>query len=88
LLYRSNVDDQGVDLFLEKTLIPGLNSHTRKIPLVVYAKGRNEFLKSTTEAALNDYLLYQLANNIGTLIDNTASSFRVYRLLNNEGKDA
>ena len=81
LLYRSNVNDKGIDLFLENTLIPKLKAHTEKIPLVFYAKGGGEFYKGTTGTALNDYLLYQPANNIGTLIDNTASAFRTSRLL-------
>lgn len=81
LLYRSNVDDNGEDEYITKTLLPFLNSLSVKIPIVVYAKGRHEFLKGNTETALNNYLQYQLANNIGTLIDNTASSFRTYRLL-------
>ncbi len=83
VIYRSNVDQSGEDEYLKNVLIPSLNQQESKLPLVVYAKGRSEFLKEDTEAALNEYLLYQIANNTGTLIDNTVSAFRAYRLIQN-----
>ena len=84
VIYRSNVDENGEDEYLKDVLIPALNKSENKLPLVVYAKGFEERLKGQTEAALNEYLLYQIANNTGTLIDNTASAFRVYRLIENQ----
>lgn len=81
VVYRSNVDENGEDEYLKEVLIPALNKYKSKLPLVVYAKGFEERLKGQTETVLNEYLLYQIANNTGTLIDNTASAFRVYRLI-------
>lgn len=88
VIYRSNVDEKGEDTYLKDVLLPMLVSRKEKVPLVVYARGREEFLKGDTEAALNNYLLYQIANNTGTLIDNTASSFRTYKLLQKNSQQA
>lgn len=82
VIYRSNADADGEDAYLKDDLLPHLSGQGEKLPLVVYAKGLGEFLKNETLAALNRYLLFQMANNPGTLIDNTASSFRSFKLIN------
>lgn len=79
LIYRTQLDDKSEDSYLRDTLLPHLNSQAEKIPLVVYA--RDGYIKGQTKEALEKYFLYQLATNPGTLIDNAASSVRVYRLL-------
>jgi hypothetical protein len=89
VIYRSNVDEHGEDAFLKTTLLPQLTELKAQnilLPLVIYARGRNEFLKNNTEAAINAYGLATIANYTTTLIDNTASAFRVAKLMG--GKNA
>jgi hypothetical protein len=89
MIYRSNVDEHGEDAFLKTTLLPQLTElkvQNILLPLVIYARGRDEFLKNNTEAAINAYGLATIANYTTTLIDNTASAFRVAKLM--EGENA
>ncbi len=87
VMYRSNADDQGEDVFLKNELLPQLAQLKEAnvfIPLVVYCKGREEFIKGATIEAVNAYGLATIANFTTTLIDNTASAFRVGRLMGRE----
>lgn len=87
VVYRSNVDDQHEDEYLKSVLLPELTYLKNKkqiIPLVIYCKGRSEFLSGETEEAVNQYGLATIANYTTTLIDNTASAFRVAKLMEKE----
>lgn len=84
VLYRSGVDQEGEDAFLKNQLLPQLEQFKAQgvfIPLVIYCKGRSEFLRANTEKAVNEYGLATIANYTTTLIDNTASAFRVAKLM-------
>jgi len=70
--------DVKVDEHLEQ-LVDALSSLKHPKPLVVYAT-RGKFIVDTTLEKLSSYPLHHIANNIISLIDNTASAFRVQRL--------
>lgn len=80
IVYRSKVDEDGEDLYLKDRLLPSLLRSEPRPPLVIYTK--RDRLKGETEKKLSEYTMAHLANNTISLIDNTASAFRVSRLLN------
>lgn len=79
IIYRSNVDASGEDELL-KILVRMLKESNKNIPIIVYCKGREEFVRGDTEKAINSYHLSSIANLFVTLIDNTAAAYRVKRL--------
>jgi hypothetical protein len=79
IVYRSNVDEKGQDVVLER-VVEELK-HYPMIPLVVYAANRQEWLAGNTEQKFYEHKLVHLANNQISLIDNTASAYRVVKML-------
>jgi len=77
IIYRSNADASGEDSMLQE-LVDKLSS--RNIPILVYATSQSERIQGKTEKKLQKNGLYHMANNPITLIDNTASAYRVSKL--------
>ncbi len=86
IIYRSNVDKDGEDAFLKSSLFPQLIEMKEEgviFPVVIYTKEKINY-EGPTFKAINDFQFATIANHTTTLIDNTASAFRVAKLM--EGK--
>ena len=79
IIYRSNVDKNGEDPSLI-TLFNELSKFNDTIPVVIYAKGKDEFIQGATEKRKNEYLLHHLANAFIPLVDNVSAAYRVKKL--------
>jgi len=79
VVYRSNANQDGEDAVLLK-LMEEMKAYSR-IPIVVYASNKNEWLNGQTQKLFNERPLNHLANNQISLIDNVASAYRVSKLL-------
>lgn len=83
IIYRSNVDKDGEDPLLI-SLFDKLVALNGVIPVVIYAKGRDEFIGGDTEKRKNTYLLHHLANAFIPLVDNVSAAYRVKKLAEND----
>jgi hypothetical protein len=76
IVYRSNVDEKGEDVDLQK-LVQQLKEFP-ETPLVVYTP---ENIGPLTYTMLNEYGLFHMAKSVVPLIDNVASAYRVSKML-------
>lgn len=76
IVYRSNIDEKGEDIDLQE-LVRKLKEFP-ETPLVVYTP---ENIGQHTYSMLNDYGLFHMAKSVVPLIDNTASAYRVAKML-------
>lgn len=76
IVYRSNVDEKGEDIDLQK-LVQKLKEFP-ETPLVVYT---SENIGFVTYDMLSEYGLFHMAKSVVSLIDNVASAYRVAKML-------
>jgi hypothetical protein len=86
IIYRYSPNEKGEDVVLE-SILNKLETGV-SVPVLVYSVGQSEYIKGSTDEALKRYSLFHVANNPVTLIDNTASTYRVSKLLPKPTKTA